>query len=66
MEVRDLTHVWGLKVGRPAPRGAGKDYYLPNFHRYALQGVLDVLGVLYKHRDGEINWESWTVPILPT
>ena len=64
-EVRDLRWHWVEEVDR-APDGAGKDYYLPHFHRRALQGVLDVLRVLLKHWNGEINWESWTVPTLPT
>ena len=57
---------WSKEVVWSAPDDAGKEYYLPYFHRYALQGVLDVLGALHKHWNGEINWESWTAPTQST
>lgn len=34
---------WMEKVVRCAPAGVGEEDYLPYFHRYALQGVVEVL-----------------------
>jgi hypothetical protein len=53
---------WFREVLRGAPKDADGGYYLPHFHRFALQGVVDVLQVLAKHWDGEVSWESWTAP----
>ena len=53
---------WRREVVNNAPDNAGKEYYLPYLHRFALQGALDVLQVLESHWDGEIGWESWTAP----
>ena len=60
--VRDQPLEWRLEVMAPHPANAGSEYYLPHFHRYALKGILDVLGVLEKHWWGEISWKSWTAP----
>ena len=61
-QVRDRNVVWGREVVDNAPENAGKEYYLPYFHRFALEGVLQALQVLEKHWNGEIGWESWTAP----
>ena len=55
MRVRDRYMVWRREVLNNAPKNAGKEYYLPYFHRYALEGVLDVLQVLESHWNGEIG-----------
>ena len=60
MKVRDRTTTWSRKVLRDAPDNADGKYYLPHFHRFALEGVVDVLQVLANHWDSEIDWESWT------
>ena len=60
--VRDLDQEWRLDVMESHLENAGSEYYLPHFHRFALQGVLDVLEVLEKHWNGEISWKSWTAP----
>ena len=60
--VRDRPVAWVDEVVGNAPENAGKEYYLPYFHRFALEGVLDVLQVLESHWDGGIGWESWTPP----
>ena len=65
-KVLDRQLVWAHKVVRPAPVDAGYEYYMPHFHQFALQGVLDVLRVLQKHWKGEINWESWGGPTPST
>ncbi|KAF9781406.1 hypothetical protein BJ322DRAFT_1213405 [Thelephora terrestris] len=57
-----LREHWIDQVLVEKPRVADPKYYLPHFHRFALRGVLDVLGVLHKHWDGEISWESWSRP----
>ena len=61
-KVRDQGVVWINEVVENASENAGKEYYLPHFHRFALQSVLDVLQVLEKHWDGEIGWGGWTAP----
>ena len=45
-----------------APENAGEEYFLPHFHRAALQGVVDILEAMLEHWNGEISWESWTGP----
>ena len=61
-KVGPLHLQWAREVIADAPEGAGDKYYLPHFHRFALQGVLDVLEVLHKHWDGKIGWQSWSGP----
>ena len=61
-KVRHQNEAWMNEVVKKAPKNAGKEYYLPYFHRFALGGVLDVLQVLESHWDGGIGWESWTSP----
>ena len=53
---------WEREVIAESPMGAGKGYYLPHFHRFALRGVLDILKLLKEHGKGEISWGSWTAP----
>ena len=36
-----------------------------NFHRFALQGVVDILEVTSERWDGEFGWENWETPVLP-
>lgn len=60
--MRDRNLTWSNEVADGAPEGAGREYYLPYFHLYALQGVLDVMEVLARHRDGEISWDSLAAP----
>ena len=62
-KVSGKSGVWGKEVLNNAPEGAGEEYYLPHFHLFALQGVVDVLEVISEHWDGEIGWESWTGPV---
>ena len=62
VRVQYRNKVWGNEVIDNAPENAGKEYYLPYFHRFALEGVLQALQVLEKHWNGEIGWESWTAP----
>jgi len=50
--------------GSDAPNDASGEYCLPHFHRFALQGVVEVLEVLADHWDEEISWESWTNPTM--
>ena len=60
-KVRDRQVNWVLEK---IPKDTDKESYsLPHFHRFALQGVLDVLGVLHEHWEGEISWKSWAGPI---
>ena len=59
--VRDKILSWRDVVMR-APENAGEEYFLPHFHRAALQGVVDLLEVMLEHWNGEIGWESWTGP----
>ena len=66
VKVRDRHVTWSREVLGGKPKDAGGEYYLPYFHRYALQGVVDTLEVLAKHWDGEISWGSWTAPAPPT
>ena len=61
MKVQYLNWEWHLEVMESPPENAGSRYYLPHFHCFALQGVLDVLEVLKKHWNSEISWKSWTV-----
>jgi hypothetical protein len=63
--MRDRFVVWSEEVIGDEPENPDGEYYLPHFHRFALQGVFDVLQVLAKHWDGEIGWESWTAPTSP-
>ena len=62
VRVQNRHRVWKREVLNNAPNNAGKEYYLPYFHRFALEGVLEALQVLAKHWNGEIGWESWTAP----
>jgi len=55
--------MWGDEVLENPPEGAGREYYLPHFHRFALQGVVDILEVMAEDWNGEIGWESWTSPV---
>ena len=64
-KVQDRPRVWGCEVLAKAPEGAGEEYYLPHFHLFALQGVVDVLEVMSEHWNGEIGWKSWVAPALP-
>ena len=59
--VRDKILSWRDVVMR-APENAGEEYFLPHFHRAALQGVVDLLEAMLEHWNGEIGWESWTGP----
>ena len=59
--VRDKILSWRDVVMR-APENAGEEYFLPHFHRAALQGVVDLLEAMLEHWNGEISWESWTGP----
>ena len=59
-KVRDKNVQWADEVLDHCPPDAGKKYFLPHFHLFALQGVLDVLEVLEQHWDCKIRWESWT------
>jgi len=61
--VWDRQSVWTREVLDGEPEGADGKYFLPHFHRFALQGVVDVLQVLEDHWDGEIGWESWTAEL---
>jgi len=61
-KVRDQGQVWSDSVLADEPENADGGYYLPHFHRFALQGVVDVLEVLAKHWNGKISWESWAGP----
>ena len=62
MKVRHRDEVWFEQVLSGEPDGADGSYYLPHFHRFALEGVVDVLEVLEKHWNDELSWESWTAP----
>jgi len=61
-KVRDTNREWSKEVLRGAPKNAGRDYYLPHFHCFALEGVADALEVLLKHWEKEIGWKSWAGP----
>jgi len=61
-KVRDRNVTWSMEVLTRAPENAGRDYYLPHFHRFALEGVADILEVLSHHWDKEIGWKSWAGP----
>jgi len=61
-KVQNRSATWSRKVLRDAPQNAGREYYLPHFHRFALEGVADVLQVLSDHWNDEIGWESWAAP----
>ena len=62
--VRDRQSLWTELVLNDEPDDANGEYYLPHFHRFAVEGVVDVLKLLAKHWDDEISWESWTGPTL--
>lgn len=62
-KVQGRVGVWIREVLMKAPKGAGEEYYLPHFHLFALQGVVDVLEVMSEHWNGEIGWDSWTAPV---
>jgi len=62
-KVENRRKMWRDKVLVNSPEGAGREYYLPHFHRFALQGVVDVLEVIAEDWNGEIGWESWTSPV---
>lgn len=57
----ELQKQWRKEVFVKRPRDADAKYYLPHFHRFALQGVVNVLEVLDQHW-AEISWESWSRP----
>ena len=59
MKVRDRHRVWVRDVVVDAPDNAGGEYYLPYFHRFALEGVVEVLEVL-KMDWKELDSETWT------
>jgi len=61
-KVRHREEVWSDQVLDGEPGGANGAYYLPHFHRFALEGVVDVLEVFADRWDGELSWESWTGP----
>ena len=50
------------EVEQCAPAGAGEEYYLPRFHRSALQGVVDVMEVVSGYWNDEPGWDGWTKP----
>ena len=58
--VREQEKLWRQAVTRDPRKDANAQYYLPHFHRFALQGVMKVLQLLDKHWDGDIGWKSWT------
>ena len=62
LKVRDRFMVWSREVVENQPGGAKGEYYLPHFHCFALEGVVNALEVLANHWDKEISWESWTGP----
>jgi len=61
-KLQDKEDEWAEKVELCAPAGAGEDYYLPRFHRSALQGVVDILEVVSRYWNDELCWDSWTGP----
>ena len=61
-KVEEQGEMWVDEVLENEPENAGQEYFLPCFHRFALQGVVDVLQVLAEHWDGEISWENWKGP----
>ena len=66
-KLQNVDVEWSRTVLNSAPMNVGEEYYLPHFHRSALQGVVDVLEVLERHRGGEISsTESWTPSTLLT
>ena len=54
-KVEDKNLEWFDEVASCAPLGAGEGYYLPRFHRFALQGVVDILEVMAEYWSGEIS-----------
>jgi len=62
VKVRHRDEVWSEQVLDCEPGGADEGYYLPHFHRFALEGVVDVLEVLENRWDDELSWEGWTGP----
>lgn len=61
-EVKGWSMKWAEEVRK---EGAGGEHRLRLFHRFALRGVLDLLGVLEEHW-GDIGRESWTPSGLST
>jgi len=59
------TVAWMVEVVRCTPVGVGEEYYLPHFHRSALQGVVDILETISGYWNDEIGWDSWTKPTQP-
>ena len=66
MGVRNRCVLWTRGVLHGKPDDASGEYYLPHFHRFALEGVVIALEALTNHWDGEIGWKSWTGPITST
>jgi hypothetical protein len=64
IKVEYRPKAWAEQVERCCPTDAGGEYYLPHFHKFALQGVLDVLRVLAAYWD-ETNQKSWAAPVPP-
>jgi len=62
MRVRDRSMRWTNQVPMEVPNGAHGKYYLPHFHCFAPEGVVDVLEVLLTHWDKEAGWKSWVLP----
>ena len=62
VKVRHRDEVWSEQVLNGEPSGANGAYYLPHFHRFALEGVVDVLEVVEKYWNDELSWERWTGP----
>ena len=60
-KMRDQVDNFGRAIREPS-EGKDTEFYLSHFHRYALQGVSDVLEVLEKHWGGEISWKGWSAP----
>ena len=58
--VGEQNKLWRQAITRHPREDAKAQYYLPRFHRFALQGVMKVLQLLDKHWDGNISWKSWT------
>ena len=62
----DKNLEWFNEVVSGAPPGEEEGYYLPRFHRFALQGVVDILEVMTEYWNGESSWEGWTEPVQMT
>ena len=65
-EVQNRHMMWFHEVLMEEPENADGEYYLPHFHRFALQSVVDFLQVLASQWDGGISWECWTLPAPST